>query len=62
MGADALVLHSPKTREKPYYGWANLAIAALAMVGTLPGRTQRLGLVTEPLSPICTWTASHTLR
>jgi MFS family permease len=27
----------------------NLAIAALAMVGTLPGRTQGLGLVTEPL-------------
>lgn len=32
-----------------YYGWANLAVAALAMVGTLPGRTQGLGLVTEPL-------------
>ena len=32
-----------------YYGWVNLAIAAVAMVGTLPGRTQGLGLVTEPL-------------
>jgi len=32
-----------------YYGWSNLAIAALAMVGTLPGRTQGLGLITEPL-------------
>jgi MFS family permease len=32
-----------------YYGWVNLAVAALAMVGTLPGRTQGLGLVTEPL-------------
>ncbi|HVR71844.1 MAG TPA: MFS transporter [Vicinamibacteria bacterium] len=32
-----------------YYGWVNLALAALAMVGTLPGRTQGLGLVTEPL-------------
>ncbi len=32
-----------------YYGWANLAVAALAMVGTLPGRTQGLGLITEPL-------------
>ncbi len=31
------------------YGWANLAVAAFAMVGTLPGRTQGLGLVTEPL-------------
>lgn len=38
------------TRHKTfYYGWANLAIAALAMVGTLPGRTQGLGLITEPL-------------
>ena len=32
-----------------YYGWPNLTIAALAMVATLPGRTQGLGLVTEPL-------------
>jgi MFS family permease len=32
-----------------YYGWVNLGVAALAMVGTLPGRTQGLGLVTEPL-------------
>ena len=34
---------------KRYYGWANLAVAALAMVATLPGRTQGLGLITEPL-------------
>jgi len=32
-----------------YYGWVVLAVAALAMVGTLPGRTQGLGLITEPL-------------
>lgn len=32
-----------------HYGWANLVLAALAMVATLPGRTQGLGLVTEPL-------------
>lgn len=32
-----------------YYGWVNLTIAALAMVGTLPGRTIGLGLITEPL-------------
>ena len=36
-------------RNRFYYGWANLAVAALAMVATLPGRTQGLGLVTEPL-------------
>ncbi len=35
--------------RRVYYGWANLGIAALAMVGTLPGRTQGLGLITEPL-------------
>lgn len=29
--------------------WIQLIIAALAMVATLPGRTQGLGLVTEPL-------------
>jgi MFS family permease len=32
-----------------YYGWVNLGVAALAMVGTLPGRTQGLGLITESL-------------
>lgn len=38
----------PLTRPV-YYGWVNLLVAALAMVGTLPGRTQGLGLITEPL-------------
>lgn len=32
-----------------YYGWVHVLVAALAMVGTLPGRTQGLGLITEPL-------------
>ena len=32
-----------------YYGWVTVTVAALAMVGTLPGRTQGLGLITEPL-------------
>jgi len=37
-------------RLRGYYpGWWNLGVAALAMVATLPGRTQGLGLVTEPL-------------
>jgi MFS family permease len=35
--------------RRMYYGWIVLLIAAAAMVGTLPGRTQGLGLVTEPL-------------
>jgi sugar phosphate permease len=32
-----------------YYGWTVLGVAALGMVATLPGRTQGLGLITEPL-------------
>ncbi len=32
-----------------YYGWYVVLMAAAAMVGTLPGRTQGLGLITEPL-------------
>lgn len=32
-----------------YYGWVIVVLAAVAMVGTLPGRTQGLGLITEPL-------------
>ena len=36
-------------QRRIYYGWRIVAIAALAMVGTLPGRTQGLGLITEPL-------------
>jgi MFS family permease len=32
-----------------YRGWLVLFVAAAAMVGTLPGRTQGLGLVTEPI-------------
>ena len=35
--------------ERVSYGWVMLLLAAAAMVGTLPGRTQGLGLVTEPL-------------
>lgn len=36
-------------RSRVYYGWVMVWVAAAAMVGTLPGRTQGLGLVTEPL-------------
>src|SRR5687768_8151774 len=39
---------TPRIRA-PYYGWVVLFVAAAAMVGTLPGRTQGLGLVTESL-------------
>ena len=31
------------------YAWVNVVLAALLMLATLPGRTQGLGLITEPL-------------
>jgi MFS family permease len=36
-------------RRAFYYGWVVLGVSTLAMIGTLPGRTQGLGLITEPL-------------
>jgi MFS family permease len=47
--ASARALPASRARSRFYYGWIVLGVAALAMVGTLPGRTQGLGLVTEPL-------------
>lgn len=47
--AEAMRLPLGLARLPIYYGWVNLAVAALAMVGTLPGRTQGLGLITEAL-------------
>src|ERR1044072_1548020 len=47
---------SAEIRQRPtpfalpfYYGWVHVFIAGLAMVGTLPGRTQGLGLITQTL-------------
>lgn len=42
---------NPKSRETPVgrVPWHLVCLAALAMVATLPGRSQGLGLVTEPL-------------
>jgi MFS family permease len=39
----------PRFAPRAYYGWVIVYVAAAAMVGTLPGRTQGLGLITEPL-------------
>jgi MFS family permease len=39
----------PQFVPRIYYGWVIVVVAAAAMVGTLPGRTQGLGLITEPL-------------
>ena len=47
--AGVQVHRAPRVGERFYYGWVVLAVSALAMIGTLPGRTQGLGLVAEPL-------------
>src|SRR5436309_15628899 len=33
-----------------YYGWVMVLLAACAMVGTMPGRTFYLGLISRPLT------------
>jgi MFS family permease len=48
MDAAPVSLHRSRATSL-YYGWIVLLVAAAAMVGTLPGRTQGLGLITEPL-------------
>lgn len=45
----AAEIRQPPVALPFYYGWVHVFIGALAMVGTLPGRTQGLGLITEPL-------------
>ena len=49
--ARIIQLHAPP-ESRAVYGWKVILVAAAAMVGTLPGRTQGLGLITEPLFAI----------
>ena len=39
----------PTSEPADWYGWIHVLLAAAAMIGTLPGRTHGLGLITEPL-------------
>jgi MFS family permease len=48
-GVDVAPRTHSRGRERVYYGWVVLGVACAAMLGTLPGRTQGLGLITEPL-------------
>jgi MFS family permease len=45
----AASLPAPRATSRFFYGWVIVLVASAAMVGTLPGRTQGLGLITEPL-------------
>ena len=47
--AGTRVWPAPRSASRFYYGWIVLGLASLAMIGTLPARTQGLGLITEPL-------------
>jgi MFS family permease len=38
-----------RKHSAPHHGWVNVVLAAILMLATLPGRTQGLGLITEPL-------------
>src|SRR3989442_5209164 len=49
MSSSAPATAIPAAGPRIYYGWGVLVVAAAAMVGTLPGRTQGLGLITEPM-------------
>src|SRR5687768_661263 len=42
-------LQARSTTFPVYYGWVIVVLSALAMLGTLPGRTHGLGLITERL-------------
>jgi MFS family permease len=49
MSLSSVSLPAERTAPRFFYGWVIVLVASAAMVGTLPGRTQGLGLITEPL-------------
>src|SRR5262249_7021386 len=46
--AGETVVYSARPAAK-WAGWINVVVAAVMMLATLPGRTQGLGLITEPM-------------
>jgi MFS family permease len=38
-----------RSTDSTWAGWVNVVVAAVIMVATMPGRTQGLGLITEPM-------------
>jgi MFS family permease len=49
MAISELAPAPPAARDRFSWRWVHVAVAALAMVATLPGRTHGLGLFTEPI-------------
>jgi MFS family permease len=47
--ADADLGFAARGRSANWSGWINVVVAAVVMLATLPGRTQGLGLITEPM-------------
>src|SRR6186713_744031 len=47
--ADADLGFSARGQSTNWSGWINVVVAAIVMLATMPGRTQGLGLITEPL-------------
>src|SRR5260221_686526 len=45
----AAVESSATARREDWTGWINVFVASVIMLATLPGRTQGLGLITEPM-------------
>jgi MFS family permease len=45
----AAVESSAAARRADWTGWINVVVASVIMLATLPGRTQGLGLITEPM-------------
>lgn len=48
-GQPPLQAAAPGRAYANWAGWLNVVVAAVVMVATLPGRTQGLGLITEPM-------------
>jgi hypothetical protein len=42
----ASISHNQTASPGKWYGWIHVILAAAAMIGTLPGRTHGLGLIT----------------
>lgn len=47
--ADADLGFTARGQSTNWSGWTNVVVAAVVMLATLPGRTQGLGLITEPM-------------